>query len=52
MDHPGSTECCAYARGEVHTHARMVTTGQRDALAFTATPGDPTGVTRPTLSVA
>lgn len=25
----------AYARGEIHTHARMVTTDQRDALAPT-----------------
>ncbi|AGP51877.1 hypothetical protein [Streptomyces rapamycinicus] len=42
----------AYARGEVHTHAHMVTSGQRDALVSAGTPDGPTGATRVTLSAA
>ncbi|NIY62433.1 hypothetical protein [Streptomyces malaysiensis] len=42
----------AYARGEVHTHVRMVTTDQRDALALAGAPDGPTGTTSPTLAVA
>ncbi|MFC9673669.1 MULTISPECIES: hypothetical protein [unclassified Streptomyces] len=42
----------AYARNEIHTHARMVTTSQRDALDLTETPAGRTGTTRLPLSAA
>ncbi|MFD9862303.1 hypothetical protein [Streptomyces alboflavus] len=42
----------AYARGEIHTHARMVTTAERDVLAAAAPPNGPASTLPFPLSAA
>jgi hypothetical protein len=42
----------AYARGEIHTHARMVTTGQRDTFPLAEAPDGPMGTMPRSLSAA
>ncbi|MET7543201.1 hypothetical protein [Streptomyces sp. NPDC005507] len=42
----------AYARGEIHTHARMVTTDQRDTFPLAEAPNGPMGTMPRSLSAA
>ncbi|WP_432190342.1 hypothetical protein [Streptomyces sp. Tue6028] len=42
----------AYGRGEIHTHAHMITTDQRDTIALTKAPDGPIGTTPLSLSAA